>query len=121
VSNYSAQKPDRGGCLNWWLGLSFVFSILVFIIFLGLGSQLSRLGYGALFIIGLVSVGANVVFLYGIYDWKRWGVYGFIAGSIISFVVSALSRNMTLRDLAAPFVQIGLLWYLVNDKWQYFD
>jgi len=121
MTNYSSSKPERGGCLTWWLGLSLVFSILAILLFLGLGSELSRRGFASLVVIGVVAIGVNLLFLYGIYEWKRWGVYGFAAASIISLVISIIGRTATTRDFVSPFIQIGLLWYLVKDKWDYFD
>ncbi len=121
MTNYISQKPERGGCLSWWLGLSLVVSVLALIFFLGVGQQLSQRGFGYLIVFGIVAVVVNLACLYGIYQWKRWGVYGFAVGSIVSLIVSILGSTATARDFAAPFIQIGLLWYLVKDKWDYFD
>lgn len=121
MSSSFASKPDRGGCLSLWLGASVLFSILALFLFFGIGGELTRRGYGLLFIFGIVAVIINLVCLYGIYNWKRWGVYGFVAADIIGLVVNVIAGSVTAATCVSPFVQLGILWYLVNDKWDAFD
>lgn len=120
MTNYIYDKPERGGCLSWWLGVSFVVSILALFVILGSSAQLTRHGFGYLIFFGVAAVGINLACLYGIYQWKRWGVYGFAAASILSLIVSLSGSTGTIRDLFTPLIQIGLLWFLVHDKWDYF-
>lgn len=121
MSSSFASKPDRGGCLNLWLGASALFSVLAIFLFLGAGGELTRRGFGFLFIFGLIAIIFNLVCIYGIYNWKRWGVYGWVAGSLLSFVINVIAGTATTTTCVSPLVQMGILWYLVNDKWDVFD
>ena len=117
----SGSKPDRGGCLNLWLGASVVFSILAIVLFLGLGEQLTRRGLGFFLIFGIVAVIVNLACIYGIYQWKRWGVYGLIGASLVSLVLNVIGGTVIVTTFVSPFVQMAILWYLVHDKWDVFD
>lgn len=121
MSDYVYSKPERGGCLSFWLGASLVVSVMALFVFLGLGSELSRRGFSWIVLFGFFAVAVNLACIYGIYKWKQWGVYGFVAASIMSLVLEMISQTVTARDFVAPFIQIGILWYLIKDKWDYFD
>ena len=117
----SGVKPDRGGCLNLWLGASALFSVLGIFLILGLRDDLGRRGYGFLFFLSLVALVVVLVCVYGIYQWKRWGVYGLVATSFINLAFSVLAGIATATSCVSPFVQVAILWYLVHDKWDVFE
>jgi len=117
----SGVKPDRGGCLNLWLGASALFGVLGIFLILGLGGDLTRRGMGLFFVLSLVALVVVLVCDYGIYQWKRWGVYGLVATSFINLAISVMAGIATATSCVGPFVQLGILWYLVHDKWDVFD
>ena len=121
MSSSFASKPDRGGCLSLWLGASVLFSIIAGFVILGAGGELTRRGYGLLFVFAIAAIVVNLVCIYGIYNWKRWGVIGFIAATVIGLVLNMIGGTATASTCASPFVQFGILWYLLNDKWDEFD
>jgi hypothetical protein len=121
MSHSFATKPDRGGCLNLWLGASVLFGILALFLLLGVGGELDRRGYGFLFILSLAAIVVDLVCIYGIYQWKRWGVIGLVATSLINLAFTVMAGIATATTCVSPFVQIAILWYLVHDKWDVFE
>jgi hypothetical protein len=121
MSSSFASKPDRGGCLSLWLGASVLFSVLALILILGVGGELTRRGLGLLFVLSIAAIVVDLVCIYGIYQWKRWGVIGLVATSLISLALNVAGGTATATTCISPFVQMGILWYLVNDKWDVFD
>lgn len=119
--NAPLPKPERGGCLSIWLAVSALFIIIAFFGLAGLASEAERQGIGAVIYVLMGMSVLSLVCLYGIYEWKRWGVYGLAAISIISPFVEASLGVADASDCIAPFVQLGILAYLVNDKWMHFD
>ena len=117
----SGSKPDRGGCLNLWLGASALFGVLGIFLILGLADELGRRGMGFFYVVSLVALVAALVCVYGIYQWKRWGVYGLVATSFINLTVSVMAGIATATSCVSPFVQVAILWYLVHDKWDVFE
>lgn len=83
-----SQPRKRGGCLtvflvvvlvaNLWGGFSTLFA----------GST-ARDGFppGLARMAGLLSL-ANCVFVVGIWKWKRWGVYGFVASVLVAAAIN---------------------------------
>lgn len=119
-TNYTS-KPERGGCLSIWLALSALLNVLAFLALVGLVSTAERRGLGFVIYLLLGATLVSLVCIYGMYNWKRWGVYGVAAISIISPIVQIIVGIATVRDYVAPFIQLGVLYYLVKDKWDHFD
>jgi O-antigen ligase len=117
---------ERGGCLTAWLVLATAFNL-----FFGLIASLQLLSFAgdprvtrvvpSLVIYGLVALQiALIAGLFGIWNWKRWGVY-VVAGALAISAILSLIMGDVLRGLLFPIIQFGLLFYLINPKWDYFD
>jgi hypothetical protein len=63
----------------------------------------------------------NLASLYGIWKWARWGVYGIASVSIISLVWELMLGTANTTDFIQPFVQLGVFWFLICDKWACFE
>jgi hypothetical protein len=130
----STIQPDevrqRGGCLTAWLGVSLAASLITGVLLL---QMLDLLRPGTIrleadrqyvllvvFLLGGLLVGMFAC-LYGIWNWKRWGVYGIAALSVASLLVSIILDVATSRDFIQPFTQNAVLWFLIRKKWQYFE
>lgn len=131
AANYRAEQgKNRGGCLTVWLGVSLALSLLTVLLLI---QSLDAFRPGALpggrtmpvsivTVLLVLALGiANVVSIYGIFQWKRWGVYGLVAVLIASPVVELMIGTATGRDLLQPFIQIGLFAFLLRGKWPYFE
>ncbi len=121
MSKVIASKPERSGCLTWWLIASVLFSILAVFQLLNAGGELTRSGNSQFFVVSVALVVVAMACLYGIYEWKRWGVYGYVVVGLVGLVLNMVAGTATGPICLAPFVQIGFVWYLVKDIWDQFD
>ncbi len=65
---------------------------------------------------------ANFIAFLGIWWWRRWGVYAFIAISIIGFLVDISGTvGGGLFNLMRGVVLVGLLLILIRNKWSMMD
>lgn len=119
--NDTRIKPGHGGCLTLWLVVSALAAIFVIVSLLGIRELAARRGVGPLVYILIAASVLHIVFVVGIFDWRKWGVYGIVAIVIISPILQIIAGIATTRDYIAPFVQLGLLYYLIHDKWDYYD
>jgi hypothetical protein len=111
----SRETKERGGCLTYGLAY-FVFIILMLVWFLRSGS--SNLT-GVLIGISIL----QIIFIIGIWLWKKWGVFGFAILTMTSPVIAYLnSRSIFLAftSLLFSLVVLLVLYLLVRPKWQFF-
>lgn len=114
-------KPEHGGCLTAWLVVSALLSIVAVVALLGVADIANQIGRGWIVYLFLGLVVVQVISIVGVFSWRKWGVYGLIITIIASSVVQIIGGIATTRDYVAPFIQLALLYYLVNKKWEYFD
>jgi hypothetical protein len=116
------STPERGGCLTIWL----VLMILAFA-----GSAFTYLANSAALapafpdapswtftLLGVAGI-AGVVSAIGLWMWKRWGFYGYVVVALIALVVNAMLGQFVLGIVGAA-VGLGILWFLIKDKWAAF-
>ena len=97
-------KPQRkrGGCLSAYLVL------------LVLGSLLMLLGGNAVAILTLLCT-------YGIWKWKKWGVFTLVSIDIASFVYLILFGPFLPVTVLIYLCDFGILYFLMSRRWQYFS
>lgn len=120
-------KPERGTWLTVWIIASAVLSFVALVTMF----QVLRtaLGFSERTVPAYVTTGLlcmntliilQLVFLFGIWRWKRWGVYGISIIAILSPIAESMAGAVTTGDWLAPFIQIGILWWLVRNRWDDF-
>jgi hypothetical protein len=118
MSTVGSTERKRGGCLTAFLILMLIANPLTGLYYLLAGStvreSLPTLPEWAIPTLGVLAL-ANFAFAIGIWQWKKWGVYGFAGTSLVALVVNAISIGIP----AALFglVGLGLLAYLVRPHW----
>ncbi|MBL8155849.1 MAG: hypothetical protein JNM70_16825 [Anaerolineae bacterium] len=113
--------PPRSGCLIAWLGVSAVVSVLSAYALLAVAGTASRLGVDWIVWVGVTVAVVQLVCLYGIFNRKRWGVYGIVALAFGGMIIQIIGGIATIRDYVSPFIQLGVLYWVVRDQWDYFD
>lgn len=128
-SPQQVYDKDRGGCLSLWLIGSTLFSLYGLFVLCQAVSIVSdrssfysnRSGLMCAFVLlGAIVIG-SLVSLFGIWNWKKWGVYGIATMSIASPIIEGLVGAPDASDLVAAVVQLTILYFLVKDKWDYFE
>jgi presenilin-like A22 family membrane protease len=121
-------QRERSGCLNLWLIASIAFTLFAgFLIVQILNTLASRpeitvpdntwiniLLFSAIIV-------STLVFLRAIVLWRKWGVYGMVVVSIVSPFIKQGLMMVSIWDWIAPFIQIGLLLFLVSSSWDNFE
>lgn len=127
---HAEDGKQHGGCLTAWMGVSVAFSLIGVVMAFQLLDLLrpgslrpgANTGLLVFYIVGLVVLLVlNLASLYGIWKWARWGVYGIASVSIISLVWELMLGTANTADFIQPFIQLGVLWFLIRDKWAYFE
>jgi hypothetical protein len=113
---------DRGGCLSIWLVLASVANPLLGLYILCNGAYLSRMLYPHNWLVLLLVMGAilNTIFVFGIWQWQKWGVQGFISLSILGFFLNLFTSGLNSGTIGG-LLGTGIVWFLVRDKWDLFE
>jgi hypothetical protein len=116
-------QRERGGCLTVWLVLVLIANPLTAIYYLVSGQELLRQLPGfpgwALPVLA-VAAAANFVFAIGMWMWKKWGIYGFIASAAVALVINIIA-GLVVPGIISAIISIGILLFLVRDKWDEFE
>ena len=114
----SRESKEQQGCLKYWLGYAIIFSLLVVWYVPNLISSNS-------FKIAAISVSIlQIIFIIGIWLWKKWGVFGYGATNLITPIIAFLrvgSFSDTVISLVQGLSMILVLYLLVKQKWQFFE
>ena len=113
----SQETKQRGGCLTYWLAYAAIIALLLTGFFLASTVQW--------FInASIVMTVLQLIFIIGIWLWKKWGVWGYtvitlVYPIVIFFRVKSFSE-VTL-SLVTSLSLILVLYLLVKPKWQFFE
>jgi hypothetical protein len=113
--------PRRGVWLTIFLVLSFIgnaiAAIIAFVTGFNLLPSISELGIAVITTTAVLFALAatNIAFVVGIWQWKKWGVYGFSAVTIIVFIFNVIGSGFT--SAALGLVGLGVLLFLVRNVW----
>lgn len=110
-----SEGKQRHGCLTAWLVLMIVANAATALMYL-LGSTAIKQNFPSapgwafpmLAVMGIV----NVVCAVGLFQWKKWGFLGFLATSIITFVINVmvgLNLVQAIFGLAGFAILYGVL------------
>jgi len=121
INFYSASQDanTQSGCLRYWLGYTAIISLLVFWFIPTLTSDVG------LYKIAVVSSSMlQIIFIVGIWLWKKWGVFGYAATNFVSPIIAFL-RIGSFPDIVISIIQslsfILVLYLLVKPKWKSFE
>lgn len=109
------DKPKRHGCLTAFLIVMIVANVLTALIYL-FASDTVRQTYpdapAWIFVLLAVMGLLNVAFAVALFQWKRWGFYGFVATAAVAFVVNlyiGLGIGQALFGLAGVAILYAVL------------
>jgi len=115
----SRETKERGGCLTYWLAYAIFVSIsLVWFL-----PQLISYAKGLKNVfIGIVVF--QLIFIVGIWLWKKWRIWGYAVVTLISPVTSYLNTASVLQAFVSLVISLStilILYLLVKPKWQFFE
>jgi hypothetical protein len=112
---------QRHGCVTAWLILMIVMNSLSAILYLFAGDMMARTIPGittsTLIILAVLGI-ANVIFSALLFQWNKWGFWGFIFTSIGALVINlsiGIGFGRSLFGLAGIAILYGILQIKQND------
>ena len=117
-------KPDitRGGCLTTFLVVLIVVNALValpYFLYPGaIAHRFPRFTHGLLLLMGAGAV-LNIILALLVWNWRRVGVYGFVAVSLVVFAVN-LYVGVPILQAVLGLLGIVILAFLVRPRWARF-
>lgn len=116
----SRETKEQGGCLRYWLGYAIIISLSV--VWFILPTLIAKTDFFTVAITGISII--QLIFIIGIWLWKRWGIWGYVITNLITPLIAFL-RVDSLTDMIISLVQelslILVLYLLVKPKWQFFE
>ena len=122
MDNSTSSKPKRGGCLSIFLIVSMIAYPLTAVYYFFASETIEQFlpnfPSWLILIFGLMAL-ADFVFVIGIWNWKKWGVYGLAVTILIAIVIN--SFNVGLLAASSGLIGLAFLAYLVRDVWPYME
>jgi hypothetical protein len=118
----TSSSRERGGCLTAWIVVVAIANAVTAFQYITGGNQLAQAipgASGGVFILLAVLALVNVAAAVALWYWKRLGFYAFIGTSIAALVINLALGVPPLLSLVG-LVGVGLLWYLLKDRWEQF-
>ena len=110
------QLKLRHGCLTAFLILMIIANSIIALFYLFSGSTVAKAfpessswALPVLIIIGIFNVACAIA----LYQWKKWGFYGFTISSIITFIVN-LIIGLNMFQSFVGFMGIAVLYWVLQ-------
>lgn len=113
------EVKQRHGCVTAWLAMMIIFNALLAVVYLfggdfvakNFAGGISKTMLTALALIGIANVGFSVV----LFQWKKWGFFGFVATSIAALVIN-LSIGLGIAQSVGGLIGVAVLFGILQIK-----
>jgi len=106
------QRPPRHGCLTAFLIFLILVNVISVVMYLAAGDTIRQALPDApswispaLALLGVL----NIVFAIALFQWKKWGFYGFIITSVIAVIIN-ISIGMSVLQGILGLVGVAILF-----------
>jgi hypothetical protein len=122
-----APSRSRGVVLTGWLGFMLLANAWTVYRYVTIIQDYldhsdprftGNLQWGLYALLALAAI--NILCVIGLFFWKKLGLYGFAATSVVALVINVIV-GVPLTTSLVGLVGIGILWALVQSKWDYFE
>lgn len=121
-TEYNDQKK-RGFWLTAFLVLMFVANPLTAITYIFRADAIlpafPGMGVGLVYFLGALAV-VNFILAIGIWNWKKWGVYGFYISVVIAFAIN-IYIGLGIAASAMGLLGAVLVFFTSKKRWPYFS
>jgi hypothetical protein len=118
------KQAKRSGCLT-----TFIIVLIVLYALGALGAFLSGPILSGLMpeyttntsysiISGVLSL-LNIIFLIGVWKYKKWGFYGFVAISVLNIIISIFLTSSIITSLISGLIFPLILYFLIKPIWNH--
>jgi len=113
------ENKQRHGCVTAWLILMIILNSFTALMYLLFGNTIvqnlaSDASVSMIMLLGLFGVG-NVIFAILLLNWKKVGFYGFVATSLIVFIIN-ISIGLRIGQSLFGLVGIAILYGVLQIK-----
>jgi hypothetical protein len=111
-----AEAKQRHGCLTTWLILMIIGNSLTALAYLLASSTIkSNLPNAPAWTVPTLTVAslANVVFSVALFQWKKWGFFGFVGTSVLVFVIN-LKIRQSIGGVLLGVLGVGMLYAVLQ-------
>lgn len=63
----------------------------------------------------------NIIFLIGVWKYKKWGFYGFVAVSILNIILSIFLTDSIITSLIFGLIFPLILYFLIKPIWNHMN
>lgn len=117
--NDNGKVRKRGGCLTAFLIFMIAANGLSALLYLlggsVLGAQLPDYTPWVITALGVLGL-ANAISAIGVWMWKRWGFYGYLAVTVLSFALNVYIGQNIVSSLMG-FIGVITLYLLMRPVW----
>lgn len=114
------QTRQRGSCLTIWLGFAIIANILLALYYLSSSSTIAEsvdASQGVIIILALMGL-VNIFGLVSIWMWRKLGFYILVGSVVLVFFINfIINPGTAIFGALGGFIGVGILWYLIKDKW----
>lgn len=109
-------QPTRGKFLSGYLIFMMVVNLFIGIYYIANSSTrtIPRLSPELITLSGIASL-ANFVFAMALWNWKKWGLYGFMVSAAFAFMVNL--ANFGLTTALTGLAGLAFLIFLLRKIW----
>jgi len=111
-----SEAKQRNGCLTAWLFLLMVGNSMVVVISLIASAAIGQSFFSAprwMYPVLTVGAIANVVCAYALFQWKKWGFFGFIATAALTITVN-LINGASITQALLGLVGVAVLFVVLH-------
>jgi len=124
MENMESEPKNRSGCLTVMIVSWMVFSLPAAIMYFSnkyilIYNLLPRMPHSSMYSMGLFSL-AQFVFAIAIFNWKKWGLYGFIILSSMTFILN-VAWGIPFLYLISTIIGYVIMYFLLRPAWKYFE
>lgn len=107
------RNRERHGCVTAFLILMIIGNALTAVTYVFMGDMIAQnfpggISTSMLMLLSVIGI-ANVVFAVSLWQWKRWGFYGFLASSVITLAIN-LSIGVGIGQSFGGLIGIAILY-----------
>lgn len=110
------EMKQRHGCLTAFLILMIIANSVTTILYLFASDTIGKnLPNAPAWVFPVLAVGGifNVVCAIALFQWKKWGFFGFVATSILAFTVN-LMIGLNIVQVLSGFVGVAILYWALQ-------
>ena len=120
MSKSGSYKPERGCLLTGAIILVGISGLLSLLVIFG-ENGFKTAGIPTWFIAAAaIAAVADIVAAIGLWQWKYWGLYLYLAATVVSIVLGLLATGSALFAFSR-IIPVAIVGYFMLPKRQYFD